>query len=731
MDESRQAATSAAEALDDSRRIVTSAAGALDDSRRIVTSTLLLVQAGVSLVSALGVFVFASLSGAGGSLSGAELMALLGAAVLVLLAALMSWRPARVAIIAWEGITLLGGVTAALIGRGTNLSLPMLLTSLVLPISVMTLVLARPGFDLRRTLTLGLLAASGAIHLLLAPAHMPGLGGLFLLFGLAAIGLALSTRWIGWWRVPAALLLGASLLAYVRLVTTGGEAVDEVGMATKLIELVALGLILMPSGTRARVRFAFAATTLLLTTTATGATAWSASARGLADGDAHHVIASASVKGQADATASASMKRDADVSQELEAATRVGIARYADVNVALADGYRPTTSVNGPRVHYANREFERDGRILDTEHPESLVYGPSSSGSVLLGALYTMERVGAQPPSGDWHTHPDLCVAVPRVMVVGLRSPFGACPVGSLNAATPAMLHVWTTPTAQAAQLVTSSKATSAAAVLTSTGPHDSAEEIDVAGSAHSFVLHVPANVQPAAPLVLAFHGLGGTGQAMQALTRMNATADEHGFIVAYPDGIDRSWHFGGSDIDDLAFVDALIDHLVATHGVDPTRVYATGMSNGGYFTTFVACARPERIAAIATVAASLAELQKLGCASAPSIRIQMIGGTEDPLVPWEGNAILASMPESAQFWVRHNELSIEPTLDEWLPDSAPRDGTRTRRMAWGDGQVEVLGVAGGGHTWPGGIQYLPTSAIGRTSRDFSASDAIWEFFAR
>jgi len=260
-----------------------------------------------------------------------------------------------------------------------------------------------------------------------------------------------------------------------------------------------------------------------------------------------------------------------------------------------------------------------------------------------------------------------------------------------------------------------------------------SADEIDVGGRTRTYDLHVPPGVDvgAGAPLVVAFHGQGGTGQAQAALSGMNATADNYGFVVVYPDGIDRTWHYGGSDIDDLAFVDALIDHLVETLGVDASRVYATGMSNGGFFSIFYSCARPQRVAALAPVAATLAKLQVLGCSFAPSLRIQMIAGTEDPLVPWAGNAGWFSVPDAIGYWVSHDQVSPELTVDEWLPDTAPGDGTRAHRQVYGDAQVELIEVEGGGHTWPGGLQYLPARLIGRTSRDFSANEAIWAFFAR
>jgi polyhydroxybutyrate depolymerase len=261
--------------------------------------------------------------------------------------------------------------------------------------------------------------------------------------------------------------------------------------------------------------------------------------------------------------------------------------------------------------------------------------------------------------------------------------------------------------------------------------PASAAESIDVDGRTRTYELHVPASAAPGAALVIAFHGFGGDGRAQQVLTRMNQTADEHGFVVAYPNGLGRQWHFGGSDIDDIAFTEALIDQLVSSHGVDPSRVYVTGMSNGGFFSIHFACARPDRVAAVATVGATLGGLQRAACSLAPPHRVLMIAGTEDPLVPFEGNAGWLSVPEAIVFWAMHNGLSLEPTTDTWLPDVAPNDGTQTRHIAYGEGQVQLLAVAGGGHTWPGGIQYLSPSRIGPTSRDFNASEAIWSFFTQ
>ena len=109
-----------------------------------------------------------------------------------------------------------------------------------------------------------------------------------------------------------------------------------------------------------------------------------------------------------------------------------------------------------------------------------------------------------------------------------------------------------------------------------------------------------------------------------------------------------------------------------------------------------------------------------------------MIAGTADPIVPWDGNAGLLSVPDAVQFWIDHNNLPADPVVDELLPDVDPGDGTRTSRKLWGEGesQVALLTVTGGGHTWPGGLPYLPASIVGPISRDFDASEAIWEFFS-
>ncbi len=256
-------------------------------------------------------------------------------------------------------------------------------------------------------------------------------------------------------------------------------------------------------------------------------------------------------------------------------------------------------------------------------------------------------------------------------------------------------------------------------------------------------------------PLVLALHGGGGNGAGMEALTLggLNRLSETAGFVVVYPDGVDRHWNDGRGvpeyrahreNVDDVGFMAALIEHLARTQGVDRLRVYATGISNGGLLSMRLAHELSQGIAAIAPVAISITD--KIAAMRQPArpVPIVLIPGVNDPLVPWEGGNLgfpggravgrVLSVTDTVRYWVTHNRCAPSPgvTLE---PDRDPRDGTRVRRESYSGCQdgadVIVYAVEGGGHTWPGGLQYLPERVIGRTSRDIYANEVIWEFFRR
>ena len=418
--------------------------------RRALTALLLLLQAGLALLAAVGLLVYARLSNAFGSLALPEALALGGPVALLILAVGIgrSWRWAIAGIVAWETVTLLGTAFSILASAGHSLTLTVGLTGLALPAAIV-LVAVRPnasGTDLRKGLTIGLLLLTGFVHIALVPEHLsqsPRLGALFALDGAAFIVLVLASLRPGkdLWRWPTVALLLATILAYLFVIVSQREAVDDLAVATKLVELTALGLVVWPFGRRLDWRWATATVSLLLAITVTGAVAWAASLRPGLDGHAHdgRVVLTAAPPTDAQRVAAARLVDD----------TRVGIERYADVQVALADGYQPTTPTLGSTVHYVNQTFQRSGRVLDPTRPPALVYASTPSGPMLLGAMYMLPKANMPAPDvggslAEWHTHPNLCFMLPTFSIDSLESPFGTCPVGSINAPTPAMLHVWT-----------------------------------------------------------------------------------------------------------------------------------------------------------------------------------------------------------------------------------------------------------------------------------------------
>jgi polyhydroxybutyrate depolymerase len=280
---------------------------------------------------------------------------------------------------------------------------------------------------------------------------------------------------------------------------------------------------------------------------------------------------------------------------------------------------------------------------------------------------------------------------------------------------------------------------------------------IPLGGLERTYRLYIPAlySATKLVPLVFLLHGGGGTGEGMEKLTLggFNRLADREGFIVAYPDGIEKHWNDGRGleayrahreNIDDVGFISALIEHLIRTLNIDPNRIYAAGISNGGQFSQRLACELSDRIAAIGVVAIQLPEHLPSSCAPKRPVSVLMMPGTGDPLVPWEGGEIgfrrgrkfgrVLSVPESMRFWAKQNQCPTSPLIT-YEPDRDPKDGTRVRRETYGpcghETEVLLYAIEGGGHTWPGGDQYMPARIIGRTSRDADANEVIWDFFKR
>jgi len=270
-------------------------------------------------------------------------------------------------------------------------------------------------------------------------------------------------------------------------------------------------------------------------------------------------------------------------------------------------------------------------------------------------------------------------------------------------------------------------------------------------GLERTYLLHIPPSYDRTGsmPLLIALHGGGGTGEGMVKLTLggFNALADKEGFIVIYPDGIEKKWNDGRdkrfSQADDVGFISTLIEHLAQTSNVDRSRVYVTGISNGAHMAMCLARELSDKIAAVAPVAYSMPEKFASLPVSTKPISVLVMTGTKDPLVPWEGGKTpdlfrtrmlgpVLSVPETVKVLVAHDQCSSTPTIT-WEPDRDPRDRTRVRREVYANGkegtEVILYAIEGGGHTWPGGWQYLPKIIIGKTCKDIDANEVIWNFF--
>jgi polyhydroxybutyrate depolymerase len=281
-----------------------------------------------------------------------------------------------------------------------------------------------------------------------------------------------------------------------------------------------------------------------------------------------------------------------------------------------------------------------------------------------------------------------------------------------------------------------------AAAAERALAPHT----MELDGITRSYHLHVPSAVGPTpAPLVLVFHGGGGTGPGTERLTRFTALADREGFLVAFPEGVEKNWNDGREftssrahrdHVDDVAFVTALIDAIGRAHAVDPRRVYATGISNGGIFAHYLAAHLSARIAAIAPVVGGIADPPDAWLRPEQPVSVLMLQGTRDPLVPYHGGAVafdrgkIIDTEEAARRWAALNG-GREPVREPLPADGKDRcGGLRTIYPGGRDGsEVTLVRLDGGGHTWPGGAQYLPERLIGRVCRDFDATVLIWDFF--
>ncbi len=260
--------------------------------------------------------------------------------------------------------------------------------------------------------------------------------------------------------------------------------------------------------------------------------------------------------------------------------------------------------------------------------------------------------------------------------------------------------------------------------------PVDDTWTIVSKGTNRTANVHVPASYDPSkpTPVVLNFHGFTSDATQEALLSNMSAKSDAAGFIVVYPQGLNQSWNAGAccgvsasSGVDDVQFVRDLIDSLEVQLCVDTKRVFATGMSNGGFLSHRLGCEMSDRIAAIAPVAGVLGVP---ACTPARPVPVMHFHGTADPLVPYDGSSVLGfpSVPDTFAGWGARDGCTDPPA--ETYQNGDVHCATYSHCGA--GATVTLCTVDNGGHTWPGG---LPVPTLGYTTTDINATDAMWTFF--
>lgn len=270
-------------------------------------------------------------------------------------------------------------------------------------------------------------------------------------------------------------------------------------------------------------------------------------------------------------------------------------------------------------------------------------------------------------------------------------------------------------------------------------------------------VIHLPKDHDPSqpTPLVIMLHGFGGTALNAASETGWSAKADHDNFIIAYPEGTrpdmgspanfrrnPQAWndgsgrfHAGEQNIDDVAFIDELINELAKRYRVDSDRIFVTGFSNGASMTFRIGAELSHQVAAIAPVSGTcwMETLEPI-----PSLSLCYITGTADSLNPMEGGYPKLALGGKEQGGKA--KPAVQKFIDQWgkalgCSESPNRDESNNgvRKRMYGNqntqSQLVWITVEGLGHHWAGGESQAPNFLVGRNTTKLNATEAIWDFF--
>ncbi len=257
-------------------------------------------------------------------------------------------------------------------------------------------------------------------------------------------------------------------------------------------------------------------------------------------------------------------------------------------------------------------------------------------------------------------------------------------------------------------------------------------------------------------PLIVVFHGGGGTAESIANETRFSQVAETRNVLIAYPNATEgvNKWNTGprkdmkhdGSTADDTGFVKKMLADIESRFKVDQGRIYATGFSNGGMFTFRMACEMSEVFAAVAPVGSRLMDHP---CNPTRAVPLMFVVGDADPLLPFNGGPVSDTIPSIIK--PKDTFKSAQIVLDDWRNKNACTEDHVTT-FEKGDtecvtyskcstgAEVVFCTVTDGGHTWPGGtygafkkqaVEDAYAKLVGKISKDFDASNEIITFFLK
>ena len=275
---------------------------------------------------------------------------------------------------------------------------------------------------------------------------------------------------------------------------------------------------------------------------------------------------------------------------------------------------------------------------------------------------------------------------------------------------------------------------------------------IAVGGLKRSYLTYVPRGLAKGAPLVVVMHGSGQNGAQTRTWTGygFERLADERGFAVVYPDGYEGYWNAcnivgdysaNKLNIDDVGFLTGMVDKLITEIGVDPGRVFATGISRRGHMAFRLALEAPSRFRAVAAVSANVPTPENFKCKPVGhgTSSVMIMNGTKDPINPFAGGEVklfgllkrgkVRSSRESGQYFADLNNISGTPETNQ----TQVIDGVHVEQVLWRNGskvEVELVAIHGGGHGLPQPYWRYPR-LLGPMPKEPNGPAVIWAFFER